>query len=105
MSKEKAAEGTAAPEAKAQKKGNRMYLGPTIIGAARHGTVFKDGVLPKKAQEYIAEFPVMEKLFVAVDKTPEAVRELRKKQSSLGAVYDQVEARFGASRQKHTRRV
>lgn len=94
MSKEKAAQEAAAPTKTAKKKGDLMYLGPTITGAARRGTVFKDGILPKKAQECIAELPQMERLFVEVDKMPEAVRELRKKQSALKAVYNQVAAHF-----------
>lgn len=94
MSKEKAVQEAAAPAAKAKKKGNLMYLGPTITGAARRGTVFKDGILPPKAQECIAELPQMERLFVEVDKMPEAVRELRKKQSALGVIYNQVASHF-----------
>lgn len=92
MSKKNSAEPASAVDQK--KKGDLMYLGPTIIGAARRGTVFKDGVLPKKAQECIAEFPMMERLFVEVDNAPEAARELRKKQSALGAVYGQVAQKF-----------
>lgn len=94
MSKGKAAQETAAPTETAKKKGDLMYLGPTITGAARRGTVFKDGVLPKKAQECIAELPQMNRLFVEVDKMPEAVRELRKKQSALRAIYNQVAQKF-----------
>lgn len=94
MSKEKAVQEAAAPAAKAKKKGSLMYMGPTITGVAKRGTVFKDGILPRKAQECIAELPQMERLFVEVDKMPEAVRELRKKQSALGVIYNQVESHF-----------
>lgn len=94
MSKAKAAQEAAAPTKTAKKTGDLMYLGPTITGVARRGTVFKDGVLPKKAQECIAELPQMDRLFVEVDKMPEAVRELRKKQSALGAIYNQVAQKF-----------
>ncbi|MDE7299919.1 MAG: hypothetical protein K2N94_14050 [Lachnospiraceae bacterium] len=79
------------------KRGDRMYLGPTITGVVRHGTVFKDGVLPKRATECIAELPVMERLFVETDRMPEAVTELGKKQSALGAVYAQVAEHFNAA--------
>lgn len=105
MSKEKAAQEAAKtePAAKAGKKGSLMYLGPTITGAARHGTVYKDGVLPKKAQECIAEFPQMSRLFVEVDRVPEVTRELGRKQGALGTIYDQAAERFNA--QKFTRRV
>lgn len=83
-----------APTGKQKKKGDLMYLGPTLTGVARHGTVFKDGKLPPKAQECIAELPVMERLFVELDKAPDTVRELRKSQSALGTVYTQVEQKF-----------
>ena len=97
MSKGKEAPEAAAPAAKAKRKGDLMYLGPTVAGAVRRGTVFKDGILPEKAKECIAALPMMERLFVGVEKMPEAVKELRKKQSALGAVYDQAAVRFGAA--------
>lgn len=78
------------------KPGNRMYLGPSIPGAVRHGTVFQDGVLPEKAKECVRQLPVMERLFVGAEGMPEAVRELRRDQSMLRAVYARVEAYFHA---------
>ncbi len=95
MSKDKEATKAAISVAEVEKKGgDLMYLGPTITGVVKRGTVFKDGILPKRAQEYITEFPQMERLFVKVDNAPEAVKELRKKQGVLSAVYDQVAAHF-----------
>ncbi len=87
----------AVPGRAPEKSGNRMYLGPTITGAVRYGTVFKGGVLPKRAQECVAELPVMERLFVETNRMPEAVKELGKKQSALGAVYALVAAYFNAA--------
>lgn len=81
-------------EIKPEKRGNLMYLGPTIIGAARHGTVFKDGILSKKVQECITELPALEKLFVEVDKVSESVRALRDEQSALRVIYEQAKVRF-----------
>lgn len=100
--KVKEAPETAAAPAKARRKGDLMYLGPTIAGAARHGTVFRNGMLPKGAQACIAELPMMERLFVEVEKAPDAVKELRKSRSALGTVYAQAEAHFNA--QKSIRR-
>lgn len=94
MSKGKAAQEAAAPTETAKKKVDLMYLGPTITGTARRGTVFKDGILPKKVQECIAELPQMARLFVEIDKMPEAVKELGKKQSALVAIYNQVAQKF-----------
>lgn len=87
-----------APVKKREKKGDLVYLGPSIQGTIRRFTVFKDGVLTKKTQECVEEFPVMKRLFVEVCKMPEAVKELNKKQSALEAVYEQ-------TAQKFTRRV
>lgn len=98
VAQEAATEGAKVPVVKMKKKGDLMYLGPTIIGAARRGTVFRNGILPKKAQECIAEFPQMDRLFVEMDRIPEAVREIRKKQGVLKTIYAQVEAHFGAQK-------
>ncbi len=84
------------PDIRAGKKKNKMYLGPTINGVARHGTVYKDGVLPSRAQECIAALPAMDRLFVEVGRVPEAVKELKNKQGVMGTIYTQVAAQFGA---------
>lgn len=76
------------------KKGSLIYMGPTIAGTVRHSTVFKDGILPERTKKCVEEMPVMEKLFVEVDRLPEAVRELHKEQSVLRVVYEQVRQRF-----------
>lgn len=80
--------------AKAKKKGNLVYLGPTITGAIRHGTTFKDGELPENARNRLKEFPAMERLLVEVDKMSGAVIELQKRQSTLKTVYKQTEEYF-----------
>lgn len=76
------------------KKESLIYLGPTIAGTVRHSTVFKDGILPERTRKCVEELPVMEKLFVEVDRLPEAVRELHKEQSVLRVVYEQAVQRF-----------
>lgn len=73
--------------------GNVMYLGPTIEGVVRHGTVFKNGILPEKVKECMKELPSLKLLFVPADRMPEAVRELRKK-SALAAVYEHTAIKF-----------
>lgn len=98
MSKGKEVQETVVPMVKVKKKGDLMYLGPTVVGVARHGTVFKDGALPEKAQQCIKELPQMLHLFVELNKMPEAVRELRKKQSVLGTICDQTDAHFNAQK-------
>lgn len=97
-STEKAEQEAAASAEKAKKKGDLMYLGPTITGVARHGTVFKDGILTSRANKCIAELPQMLRLFVEEDKVPEAARELRKQQSALVTIYNQTAERFSTQK-------
>ena len=70
------------------------YVGPTIPGVIRRSTVFRKGVLPKKAQDCVSEFPMMGRLFVETGKLLYATKELNKKQSALGEIYSQVEQKF-----------
>lgn len=77
-----------------KKQVNRMYLGPTITGVVRHSTIFKDGIFPQKVKECIEQLPIMEKLFVAIDDIPKAVKELKKEQSVLGTIYAQTANKF-----------
>lgn len=81
-------------EPKIKKAVDLMYLGPTIVGVARHSTVFKDGKLPVKAQACINELPMMAKLFVPLSDMPEVIKELNKDQSVLRTVYSQVLKKF-----------
>lgn len=90
---------TEAPaEKKQEKKGNLVYLGPTITGVVRHSAVFEDGVLPERTQKCVAEFPMMERLFVQIDEMPEAVKELRKEQSVLSTIYKQTANKYQTRR-------
>lgn len=83
-----------AKKTKKENQGNLMYLGPTITGVVRHSTVFKNGVLPQKVNKCVEQFPMMKKLFVALEDIPKAVKELKKEQSILGTVYAQVAKKF-----------
>lgn len=85
---------TVVEEKKQGKKGNTVYLGPTIAGVIKHSTVFKDGILPEKAQKCVSDFPMMGRLIVNVDKMADTVKELNKKQSALSAIYAQTEQKF-----------
>ena len=78
----------------AKKQSNLMYLGPTIAGVVRHSTIFKNGVLPKKLNECVEQFPAMKKLFVTMGDIPKAVKELNKEQSLLGTIYSQTAKKF-----------
>lgn len=76
------------------KKGNLVYLGPTIKGTIQSSTTFKDGILPKRVQDCLEELPLMERLFVGIDEMPKAVKELKKRQSALSVIYMQTVQRF-----------
>ena len=78
----------------AKEQASLMYLGPTITGVVRHSTNFKNGALPEKVRECIAQFPVMQKLFVPLEEMPAAIRELSKEQSALKTIYSQVAKKF-----------
>lgn len=83
-----------AEEKKQEKKGNTVYLGPTIIGVIKHSTVFYDGVLPEKAQKCVSDFPIMSRLIVNMDEMADVVKELRKPQSVLSTIYVQTAKKF-----------
>lgn len=78
----------------AKKQSNLVYLGPTITGVVRHSTIFKNGVLPQKLNECVAEFPLMKKLIVPVSDIATATKELNKEQSVLGTIYAQTAKKF-----------
>lgn len=77
-----------------KKPENLMYMGPTIPGVIKKSTMFKDGVIPKKAKECIEKLPAMEKLLVSESKMVDAIKLLNKKESSLSAIYGLVEKTF-----------
>lgn len=85
-------------EKKQEKRENLVYLGPTITGVVRHSAVFENGVLPERTQKCVAEFPMMERLFVQLDEMPEAVKELRKEQSVLSTIYKQIANKYQTRR-------
>lgn len=89
---------TPEPKKEPEKKSNLVYLGPTITGVIRHSTVFQDGILPAMAQQCVSEFPMMRRLFVTLDEMPDAVKELSKKQSALGAIYEQTSQKYQTRR-------
>lgn len=96
MSKEKKEEAvvTAVAEVAETVKVNVVYVGPSIPGVVRFGTVFKDGVYTAKINDCISDFPAMQKLFVPVDDMPAAIKEKNKNQSALRSISDMVLAKF-----------
>lgn len=75
------------PGTKQEERENVTYVGPSIIGVIKNGSVFKDGILPAKAQECVERIPMMKKLFVPQSKLVETIKELRDDQSALCSIY------------------
>ena len=82
--------GTKMPEEAKEETGNMMYVGPTIQNLIRYGTVFANGVLTEKMNAVVAEFPAAAKLFVPVEKIPDAMKSLHEKNSALAAISDRM---------------
>lgn len=78
------------PAKKQEKKQNLVYLGPTIPGVIRKNDVYQDGILPEAVEKRISALPIMGRLFVSLDDMTEAVKELKKETSALGAIYTEV---------------
>ena len=85
-------------ETKREPKETLVYLGPTITGVVRHSDAFSEGILPERAQKCVADFPMMERLFVKISEMPEAVKELRKEQSVLSTIYKQTVNKYQTRR-------
>lgn len=79
---------------KVERQEDLIYLGPTITGAAKHATVYKNGILPTQAKDCIKKLPMMGKLFVPLGKMQGAVKELKKEGSVLHAVYSETVKMF-----------
>ena len=97
MSKEtkKQAEKTAAVIVQpAKKEENKCYIGPSIQGIVRYGTIFEaEGGLPVPVKHCIEEFPMMAKLFIEISGLPEAMKLLQKK-SALRTISEKVAEKF-----------
>ena len=70
-----------------------MYVGPSIVGAIRYSTVFKDGILPEEVEKCITAYPAMRRLFVPLDGLADATLQL-KKPSALSVIYKQTAQKF-----------
>lgn len=82
MSKKK----TIAPEVVAERL---VYIGPTIIGVAKHGTVYENGI-PKKLQEAVDEKPLLGKLIVKESDFAEAQKSIIRKKGVYYEAYKSI---------------
>jgi hypothetical protein len=65
------------------------YVGPTIVGVAKHGTVFNNGI-PKKLQEAVAEKPLLGKLIVKLSDFAEAQKSIIRKKGVYYEAYKSI---------------
>ena len=76
------------------KKSAVMYVGPTIPNLVQNSTTFKNGMLPEALEKCVKEKPYMQKLFVAIEELPAAVKELNDNKSALSAICRKVKNEF-----------
>ena len=69
---------------------NMLYIGPSIRGVVRYGSVFSSGI-PARLEKLVEKKPIIKKL-VPVSEMEEAVRSSREEGSVIAVAYDRVSA-------------
>lgn len=67
-----------------------VYMGPTMIGFATHGTVFREG-LPKTIENTIQQTPFLKGLFVPTTELAAAITELEQKTGIRHRLYQRAQ--------------
>lgn len=67
-----------------------VYMGPTIIGFATHGTVFREG-LPETIENTMRQAPFLKGLFVPTTELAAAITELEQKTGIRYRLYQKVQ--------------
>lgn len=70
---------------------NMLYIGPSIRGVVRYGSVFSGGI-PARLEKLAEKKPIIKKLIVPVSEMEEAVRSSREEGSVIAVAYDRVSA-------------
>lgn len=71
-----------------------VYMGPTIIGFATHGTVFREG-LPETIENTMRQAPFLKGLFVPTTELAAAITELEQKTGIRYRLYQKAQAYAG----------
>jgi len=66
-----------------------VYVGPTINGVAKHGTVYEGGI-PKELQAAVKEKPLLEKLIVKSSDFAEAQKSIIRKSGVYYEAYKSI---------------
>lgn len=68
---------------------NKMYIGPTIRGIVKHGSVFSGGV-PPKLELLSKEKPIMKNMLIPISEVANAFKLLREEGTALSISYERI---------------
>nr|DAO39123.1 MAG TPA: hypothetical protein [Caudoviricetes sp.] len=77
------------PEAVVQAEKILMYVGPTIVGVASHGTVLNNG-LTESLKATIEKEPAIRGLLIPIENAAAALREIDTKTGATYSLYEKV---------------
>lgn len=77
------------PEAVVQAEKILMYVGPTIVGVASHGTVLNNG-LTESLKAAIEKEPAIRGLLISIENAAVALREIDTKTGATYSLYEKV---------------
>ena len=77
-------------EAPKAAKGPVIYVGPSIVGVATKGTVYKNGLTPQISKA-VEELPALKTLLVEIGKITQARKDLKNKESAVSICYAKAE--------------
>lgn len=67
-----------------------IYIGPSIVGVATKGTVYKNGLTPQMGKA-VEELPALNTLLVEIGKITQARKDLKNKESAVSICYAKAE--------------
>ena len=67
-----------------------IYIGPSIVGVATKGTVYKNGLTPQMGKA-VKELPALNTLLVEIGKITQARKDLKNKESAVSICYEKAE--------------
>ena len=67
-----------------------IYIGPSIVGVATKGTVYKNGLTPQMDRA-VKELPALNTLLVEIGKITQARKDLKNKDSAVSICYVKAE--------------
>lgn len=68
---------------------NKMYIGPTIRGVVKHGSVFSGG-LPQKLELLSKEKPIIKNMLIPISEVANAFKLLKEEGTALSIAYEHI---------------